>query len=333
MSLDPKAWGFARFFSRRKDQETPPELRPEKFKECRVIAVGNERGGVFKTGWTILLARQIVDDYRLQDLYGRKPRVAMVGLDPAAALEGYCGFQDEKLNSIRGVALHQAMHHPDVDGKEPLPLEVVRQQISRDIDLYPAHPDLAGYDARMQHFRQLVVDAQLEGNEEAAAKCMEKLRAYQQLLVTFIGILRTQYDRVLIDFKPGESQLNVAGLLAANDVHIPTVMEQESITQARRMAELVHEVRGRNPNLQITAVIPTNYDKRDRQQEYWYDTIRKPPKSTNVVDLSSLVTEPIAADRDMKKIIERAGSPAYRRTIYKVAGKTFEEIMQREGAW
>lgn len=328
-------WSVGRFnpFSRRKDQETPVELRPVNAQKCKVCAVLNEKGGAGKTCWTMTYARMFASDPRLIDIYGRRPRVLVIDLDPKHALTGYFGFYGPAFEEIEFRGVEQLLHHPEVDGMEPMRVADVVQKISGkdDIHLLPATDRLQAFEDRMTWLKQEMDRPDLAGTAEQAAKA-DALYTAERLLKWVVDAVRENYDRILIDFKPGETPLTTAGLLAADWVHVPTKLTQADIDQARDAIKLVEAfAEEQHQDLKVMAVIPMDRDPRAYQESYWLDQILRRPRDPEIPDMSQLVVRPLDSHKQFKTIIEESGSPIWKRTLRKIAGDAFDDILVKEG--
>lgn len=327
-----RIWQEGNLFSRRRPgKETPVDLRPLRAQTCQVVGIANEKGGAGKTHWTILSSRMFYHDPRIEDIYGRKPRIALVGIDPSVGLERLFGYEGEKMESARitGKVLEAALHHPDLDGKRPAGAKQIMHEITKDIHLYPSSPSLKDYDEWMITLGQLAKKARREGDAEAAADCERKLALFQQMFRGFIDSLRADYDRVYIDFKPEESQLNVAGIMACDMLQIPLTLDENGVAQARHQLELA---RLYNPELLVTAVVPMNANKKSDEHERLYAMIRRKPREEDVEDLSSYVVPPVWHDQELPGIVKAAVAKGNQfKSIYKRCGQQFDMILKREG--
>lgn len=343
------AWKDGNLFSRRRpSKQTPVDLRPERAQTCQVVGVANEKGGAGKTHWTILSSRMFYHDPRIEDIYGRKPRIALVGIDSSIGLERLFGFEGEKMELARtsGKTLESALHHPDLDGKRPLSSKQIVHEVTRDIHLYPCSPSIQDYDEWMITLKNMARanrQAVRAGKDERgplteerqqellaeAGECERKQRLFQQLVKGFIDSLRSDYDRVYVDFKPNESQLNIAGMMACDMLQIPLTLDENGVAQARHQL-LMRDLY--NPECQITAVIPMNADKKSGTHETLYSMIRRKPREDDVPDLSPYVVNPIWHDPDIPGIVKAAVAKGNQfRAIYKRCGAPFDQILKREG--
>jgi chromosome partitioning protein len=70
------------------------------------------------------------------------------------------------------------------------------------------------------------------------------------------------FDYILIDTPPGLNVLTVAGLLAADEVLIPTQCNHSAMLGIRAVQDVVKRIRENmgNPGLKVSGVVPTFYD-------------------------------------------------------------------------
>ncbi len=323
-------WLRQGLFSRTKQLETEAGTRPPAFRSCRVIAVTNQKGGSFKTGWTVCYARMFVDSALTYEIYGRFPKVAVIGFDPSCALEKAFGLDTHAIDRLQGAGMPAVLHHPDVDGISPLPASRIVQRF-QNVHLYPATPLLALYDNEMEVMRARYIALRRSGEQEAAEKAVTTLHEMRLLLKRFVDAIRDQYDRVVIDCRPGDGQAILAALLAADWVHIPTLLSDASVAQARRRAALVNQVKEQlNSELETMAVIPTNLHKGNAQQRNWLHELSRKPTTDAKADLSQAVVPPIWYNRSMDRIVENAQTRLYKEALQSIVGATFKAVIERE---
>lgn len=322
-------WLRQGLFSRPRQLETEIGTRPPNFRSCKVVAVTNQKGGSFKTGWTVCYSRMFVDSPLTYRIYGRFPRVAVVGLDPSCALEKAFGIDPSSVERDKSGGLPAALHHPEVDGISPIPASRIVQRF-HNIHLYPATPRLSSYDSDMEALRARYVAERESGDDSRAEQSVSRLHEMRLLLKRFIDAIRDQYDRIVLDCRPGDGQTILAALFASDWVHIPTLLSDASIAQARRRAELVNQVKAVNPSLEIMAVIPTNLHRGNAQQLRWLHELSRKPTAGARVDLAAAVVPPIWYNPHIDKIIESAHTRVYRRPLQNTVGVTFKAILDRE---
>ncbi|MDQ4095191.1 MAG: AAA family ATPase [Actinomycetota bacterium] len=156
-------------------------------------------------------------------------RILAVDMDAQGALTYSLGLDPDELDeTVNDVLVRR------------LPIEKVL--IQREIDLVPANIDLAGAEA---------VLLAKTGREYALQ------RALRDVVDT--------YDYVLIDCPPSLGILTINGLTAAHEVVIPLQCEALSHRGVGQLIETLNDIRHfTNPDLKITGVIPTMYDRRLR---------------------------------------------------------------------
>ena len=156
-------------------------------------------------------------------------RVLAVDMDAQGALTFSLGLDPDELDeTVNDVLVRR------------LPIEKVL--IQREIDLVPANIDLAGAEA---------VLLAKTGREYALQ------RALRDVI--------DAYDYILIDCPPSLGILTINGLTAAHEVVIPLQCEALSHRGVGQLIETLNDIRHfTNPNLKITGVVPTMYDRRLR---------------------------------------------------------------------
>ena len=156
-------------------------------------------------------------------------RVLAIDMDAQGALTYSLGLDPDELDeTINDVLVRR------------LPIEKV--VVAREIDLVPANIDLAGAEA---------VLLAKTGREYALQ------RALRDVI--------DAYDYILLDCPPSLGILTINGLTAAREVLIPLQCEALSHRGVGQLIETLNDIRHfTNPDLQITGVIPTMYDRRLR---------------------------------------------------------------------
>jgi len=84
------------------------------------------------------------------------------------------------------------------------------------------------------------------------------------------------FDYVLIDTPPGLNVLTVIGLLAADDVLIPTQCNHSAMLGIRAVQDVVKRIRDNmgNPGLKVSGVLPTFYDSQSVYADQILDELR-----------------------------------------------------------
>ena len=161
-----------------------------------------------------------------------KVRVLLVDLDPQANATGGLGIDKKKINkSIYPVLLEQ----------ETLSSVLVKTQIAG-LDLIPSHPSLSG--------------AEVE---------MISLLSRENRLKKALGLIRGDYDLILIDAPPSLGMLTVNALCAADGVLIPLQCEYYALEGIAQLLETIRLVQGAlNPGLVVEGILLTMADFRTR---------------------------------------------------------------------
>ncbi len=154
---------------------------------------------------------------------GRK--VLVVDLDPQA-----------NLTFSFGVSKVEESIYDALKGNTEIPIMHIRDNL----DLVPSSLDLAG--------------AEMELNAEAG-------REY--ILKEILDPVKDRYDYVLIDCPPSLGLLTINAFTAADEVIIPIQAHFLAIKGLTKILEVINKVKRRlNPNVKITGVVITLYDKR-----------------------------------------------------------------------
>ncbi len=201
---------------------------------ARVFAFANQKGGVGKTTSAVNLSA-----YLARGGY----RVLLVDSDPQANATSSLGLP----------ALELPLSLYDVYiGRVPLE-DTVLHTNERNLDVVPAHPDLAGLEVELVHTpqREFVLKKALEGVREA-------------------------YDFIFIDSPPSLGLLTVNALVAVtHGVLIPVQTEYLALEGLGRLWETISLVRERlNPFCHIAGVILTMYDARTKLAQHVVDNVK-----------------------------------------------------------
>ena len=190
----------------------------------RIIAVANEKGGVGKTVTVINLGAALT-------LEGKK--VLLVDMDPQA-------------NATRGLGAKippDAVTVYDLISKDsPDPTAAVLGTAWEGLDLIGSTVDLSGAEVEL---------VEVEGRENRLAEALAPL----------VG----KYDVVLVDTPPSLSLLTVNVFCFATEVLVPCQTQPYSYDALEELFDTIRAVReALNPELRITGVLPTFFDRRTR---------------------------------------------------------------------
>jgi chromosome partitioning protein len=188
----------------------------------QVIAIANQKGGVGKTTTAINLAGALAEEGY---------RILCIDMDPQANLTAGLGIN---LNTVE-----RSMADVLADGRCTL-LEVVRPTETPNVDVAPAHIDLASTEGEL--FTALGRESVLR---DAIADVVDR------------------YDYVLIDCPPNLGLLTVNALVAADGVIIPVQTQYYAMKGLNNLVKVINAIRLKlNRNLRILGLLPTFYDGR-----------------------------------------------------------------------
>ena len=208
-------------------------------RNCKVIAVTNQKGGVGKTTTTenvaIGLARNGCN-------------VLIVDFDPQGDLTSCLGWKNnDSLEHSVSSMLDDYINDNDIN------YESLILQHEEHVDLIPANIELADFEMRL---------VSVINREQTLSNCIEPLK--------------NQYDYIFIDCPPSLGMLTVNALSAADEVLIPV---QTQYLPAKGMTKLLQTVgkvqRKINSNLKITGIVMTLADLNTNLTKSTIETIRE----------------------------------------------------------
>lgn len=194
-------------------------------KQCRIMTIANQKGGVGKTTTAVNLAASLSQ-------HGN--RVLVVDLDPQG-------------NASTALDID---HHVGIDSVynmliEEVPMAEIVTEVDGMPGLFcaPASISLAGAEIEL---------VSMVARELRLSKSIEQLDT-------------SKFDYVLIDCPPSLGLLTINALAAAAEVLIPIQCEYYALEGLEQLLRTVQMVRGHlNPNLQISTILLTMYDGRTR---------------------------------------------------------------------
>lgn len=193
---------------------------------CEVIAIVNQKGGCAKTTTVLNLGVGLA-------MAGKK--VALIDDDPQGSLTVSLGYRQPDQQKVTLATIMTDI----INGEQIDPAEGILHH-EEGADLVPADITLAGLEVSLFN-----------------------IISREMILKDYIGLLRDQYDYILIDCMPSLGLLTVNALVAADSVIIPVQAAYLPVVGLQQLIQTVSMVRRRlNRNLQIKDILITMADYR-----------------------------------------------------------------------
>ena len=195
----------------------------------RIIAIANQKGGVGKTTTSINLGI---------GLSRAGKRVCLVDLDPQGNATQGLGYDPDELDCSITTIMDKII---DKDFNISQDFGILHH--AEGIDLVPSSIELAVME-------------------------MKLLSVYigrEKILNTYLEMIKTQYDYIIIDCKPSLDIITLNALTAANGVLIPVQAQYYSAKGLEQLLNTIHQVitGGLNSSLTVDGILFTMTNDRD----------------------------------------------------------------------
>ncbi len=201
----------------------------------RVIAVANEKGGVGKTVTVINLGAALVREGK---------QVLIIDMDPQANATKGVGFEVEDGQ----LSIYDLIKEPDAHQVDDL----VASTQWEGLYLIPSHVDLAGAEIEL-------VD--VEGRENRLRKVCKNLSK--------------NFDYILLDTPPSLSLLTVNVMVYAREVLVPCQTQPYAYAALEELFDTIEAINEEiNPNLRVTGIVATFFDKRTRISQNIFEKLK-----------------------------------------------------------
>lgn len=208
-------------------------------KQCRVISIANQKGGVGKTTTAFNLAVALVK---------KKKKVLLVDTDPQSDLTTYLGIQEqEKIPLTLSTLLEQAI----VDKTIPVSNSILKH--NEGVDFIPSSLDLASLEMSLYRTKN---------RENMLKNCLSKVK--------------DNYDYVLIDCMPSLGILTINALSCSDSVIIPVQAHYLAVRGMNQLLQTIGKVKSKiNPTLKVEGILLTLVDNRTNLAKEVKETLKE----------------------------------------------------------
>ena len=193
---------------------------------CKIISVGNQKGGVGKTTTAVNLGIGLAKEGK---------RVCLIDGDPQGSLTVSLGYKEPDRIEVTLATLLERV----IDDEE-LNMQDAIIHHAEDVDLIPANIDLSALEINMVNIM----------SREVTLKCL-------------VDKLRDDYDYIIIDCMPSLGMLTINALVCSDSVLIPVQAAYLPVKGLQQLIKTISRVQRRlNPELRIEGILLTMVDNR-----------------------------------------------------------------------
>ena len=206
---------------------------------CKVIAVGNQKGGVGKTTTTSNLGIGLAKK-------GKK--VLLIDADAQGSLTASLGFQEpDKLDASLATVMANIINEEDMEPDYGI------LKHDEGVDLMPGNIELSGLEVSLVN-----------------------VMSRELVLRTYIEQQKERYDYILIDCMPSLGMVTLNALAAADSVIIPVQAQYLPAKGMTQLMQTIGKVRQYiNPSLRIDGILLNIVDNRTNLAKSTADALRK----------------------------------------------------------
>ena len=193
---------------------------------CKVIVVGNQKGGVGKTTTTSNLGIGLAK---------RGKRVLLVDADAQGSLTASLGFHEpDKLEGTLATIMENIINEEEMEPQYGI------LHHSEGIDLMPGNIELSGLEVSLVN-----------------------VMSRETILHTYIEQQKDRYDYILIDCMPSLGMITINAFASADSILIPVQAAYLPVKGLEQLIKTIGKVKRQiNPKLEIEGILLTMVDNR-----------------------------------------------------------------------
>lgn len=209
-----------------------------KKRNCRVIAVINQKGGVGKTTASINIAAAL-------SLKGKK--VLLIDFDPQSSLSNVFGFGKDKETKNICSLMENVLKDEEIEW-------------SSNVYTHPEGYDFIPSSIMLSSMEQQLVVAELR----------------ETVLRRIVACYYPYFDFIIIDANPSLGLLSINAMYASDEVIIPISSDDMSIDGLDLLLKSIFRIRRNfNSELKITGILPAIVDTRNPEYKFILSTIKQ----------------------------------------------------------
>lgn len=193
---------------------------------CRVIAIGNQKGGTAKSTTACNLGIGLVREGQ---------RVLLIDADSQGSLTASLGYREpDSLDYTLATIMEKIINDEEIDTKKGI------LHHEEGVDLLPGNIDLSGLEVSLVN-----------------------VMSRERVLSEYINLVKESYDWIIIDCMPSLGMITINALACADSILIPVQAAYLPIKGLQQLIKTIGKVKRQiNSKLEIEGILITMVDRR-----------------------------------------------------------------------